>query len=79
MDMGGGPSTIRYLPGTLFYVEDMVVWAHPFDEASGRLNGNRQRVIGGVPVSGGAGAAAFSVAHTGVLAPWPQALIQQAA
>ena len=79
MDMPGGPSTIRYVPGTLFYVEDMVVWAHPFDEASGHLHGNRQRVLGGVPVSGGAGAAAFSVSHTGVLALWPQALIQQAA
>ena len=79
MDMPRGPSTIRYVPGTLFYVEDMVIWAHPFDEASGRLHGERQRVVGGMPASGGSGSFAFSVSHTGVLALWPQALIQQAA
>ena len=79
MDMPGGASTIRYVPGTLFYVASMVVWAHSFDEASGQLRGERRRVIGGLPVNGGLGVAAFSVSNTGVLAFWPQGLIQQAA
>ena len=43
MDLGSS-STIRYVSGHLFYVDNMVLWAQPFDEVSGRIVGNRQRL-----------------------------------
>ena len=61
-------------PGTLFYVDNKVLWAHPFDETTRQLSGNRRRLMGGLPES-----TAFSVSNTGVLAYWTQPLIQQAA
>jgi len=78
MEMPGRISSIRYVPGYLFYVEEMVLWVHPFDETTRRLTGERRRVVGGLP-GGGSGAAPFSVSHTGVLAYWTQSLAQQAA
>jgi Tol biopolymer transport system component len=68
--MGPLLSVIWYAFRYLFYVEDDVLWAHPFDETSHRLIGNRHRVIY---------RSSFSVSHTGVLAYWTQPLIQQKA
>jgi len=78
MEMPGQTSSIRYVPGYLFYVENMVLWAHPFDETTRHLMGERRRVVGGLPAVG-SGVAPFSVSHTGVLAYWTQSLSQQAA
>jgi serine/threonine protein kinase len=78
MEFPKNGSAIQYVPGYLFYVEDMVLWAQPFDESNLRLSGERRRVANGVPLAG-PGAAPFSVSHSGVLAYWTQSLIQQAA
>jgi Tol biopolymer transport system component len=79
MEMQGPGSTIRYVPGYLFYVENMVLWAHPFDESSRRLIGERRRVVAGLATAGKTGVTPFSVSRTGVLAHWTQSVIQQAA
>ena len=79
MDFPLAVSTIRYVPGYLLYVENSVLWAHPFDESSRRLTGQRRRVTAGLPGAGGQGASPFAVSASGVLAYWSQSLIQQAA
>jgi Tol biopolymer transport system component len=78
MELPGNGSTIRYVPGYLFYVVDAVLWVQPFDETNLRVTGERRRIVSGVPVAG-PGAAPFSVSRTGILAYWTQSLIQQAA
>jgi len=79
MDMEGTGSTIRYVPGSLFFVENGVLWVRPFDESSRRLTGERRRVTAGLPNAAGPGVVPFSVSNTGVLAYWTQSLITQAA
>jgi len=79
MEMKNAGSTLRFAPGYLLFVEDMVLWAQPFDESNGRLTGERRRIVGGMPLAGGTGASAFSVSRAGTLAYWTQPLIQQAA
>ena len=79
MDFPVAASTIRYVPGYLLYAENSVLWAHPFDESSRRLTGQRRRVTAGLPGTGGQGGASpFTVSASGVLAYWSQSLIQQA-
>ena len=60
---------IQYAPGYLFYVDNKVLWAHPFDDTTRQLSGNRRRLMGGLPES-----TAFSVSNTGVLAVLDAAL-----
>jgi eukaryotic-like serine/threonine-protein kinase len=60
-------STLRYVPGWAFFVEDGVLFAQPFDEDRLELSGEPLRVIDGVSVTA-YGRAPFAVSPGGVLA-----------
>jgi eukaryotic-like serine/threonine-protein kinase len=64
------PSALAYASGYVFYVNDNVLFARPFDERRLDFSGEPTRVAEGVPVMG-PGRARFSVSAAGVLAYWP--------
>jgi hypothetical protein len=63
-------SSLAYVPGYIFFVQDASLFARPFDEKRLEFAGEAIRVLDGIPVSG-PGRAPFSVSASGVLAYWP--------
>ena len=63
-------SSLAYVPGYVFFVQDAVLFARPFDEQRLEFSGEPTRIVEGVPVMG-PGRAPFSVSAAGVLAYWP--------
>ena len=63
-------SSLAYVPGYIFFVQDASLFARPFDEKRLEFCGEAVRVLDGIPVSG-PGRAPFSVSASGVLAYWP--------
>jgi serine/threonine protein kinase/Tol biopolymer transport system component len=66
-------SALAYASGHLFYVQDRVLFARPFDQERLAFSGDAMRVLEGVPVAGN-GRAPFSVSPAGVLAYSPSAI-----
>jgi serine/threonine protein kinase/Tol biopolymer transport system component len=66
-------SALGYASGHLFYVQDRVLFARPFDQERLAFSGDAMRVLEGVPVVGN-GRAPFSVSAAGVLAYSPSAV-----
>jgi eukaryotic-like serine/threonine-protein kinase len=60
-------SSLAYVPGYVFYVQDATLFARPFDETRLEFSGDPMRIVDGIPVTG-PGRAAFSVSAAGVLA-----------
>ena len=63
-------SSLAYVPGFVFFVQDAALFARPFDEQRLEFSGEPTRIVEGVPVMG-PGRAPFSVSTSGVLAYWP--------
>ncbi len=63
-------SSLAYVPGYVFFVQDASLFAQPFDEQRLEFAGDAIRLLDGIPVSG-PGRASFSVSASGVLAYWP--------
>ena len=63
-------SSLAYVPGYIFFVQDATLFARPFDEKRLEFTGEPIRIVDGIPVMG-PGRAAFSVSAAGVLAYWP--------
>jgi Tol biopolymer transport system component len=63
-------SSLAYVPGYIFFVQDASLFARPFDETRLEFTGEAIRLVDGIPVSG-PGRASFSVSASGVLAYWP--------
>ncbi len=63
-------SSLAYVPGYIFFVQDATLFARPFDETRLEFSGEPIRIVDGIPVMG-PGRAPFSVSATGVLAYWP--------
>jgi eukaryotic-like serine/threonine-protein kinase len=63
-------SSLAYVPGYVFFVQDATLFARPFDERRLEFSGEPIRIVDGVPVMG-PGRAPFSVSAAGVLAYWP--------
>jgi eukaryotic-like serine/threonine-protein kinase len=70
-------SVVAYASGHVFYVQDRVLFARPFDQNRLAFSGEAVRVLEGVPVVGN-GRAPFSVSAAGVLAYWPWAIGESA-
>ena len=66
-------SSLAYVPGYIFFVQDATLFARPFDEKRLEFSGEPIRIVDGIPVAG-PGRAAFSVSAAGVLAYWPYAV-----
>ena len=64
------PSALAYASGYVFYVNDNILFARPFDEQRLDFSGEPTRIADGIPVTG-QGRARFSVSAAGVLAYWP--------
>ncbi|MBI4903674.1 MAG: serine/threonine-protein kinase [Acidobacteria bacterium] len=62
-------SSLSYVPGYLFFVQDSALFATRFDEKSLRFTGEPVRLLEGLPVTP-PGMAPFSVSASGVLAYW---------
>src|SRR5262249_50555231 len=60
-------SSLSYVPGFLFFVQDSALVARAFDESSLRLTGEPVRLLDGVPVTP-PGMAPFSISPSGILA-----------
>jgi Tol biopolymer transport system component len=60
-------SALAYVAGYIFFVQDAVLFARPFDEQRLEFSGEPVRVVEGIPVMG-PGRAPFSVSAAGVLA-----------
>jgi Tol biopolymer transport system component/tRNA A-37 threonylcarbamoyl transferase component Bud32 len=63
-------SSLAYVPGYVFFVQDATLFARPFDERRLAFSGDAIRIVDGIPVMA-PGRAPFSVAAAGVLAYWP--------
>jgi eukaryotic-like serine/threonine-protein kinase len=63
-------SALAYVPGYVFFVQDGVLFARPFDQRRLEFSGEPTRIVEGVPVMG-PGRAPFSVSASGLLAYWP--------
>jgi WD40 repeat protein len=63
-------SALFYAPPYLLYVDEGVLWAHPFDETTLSLSGDPVAVLEGIPKSG-AGYVPVAVSSD-VLAYWPR-------
>jgi serine/threonine protein kinase len=70
-------SALAYASGHLFYVQDRLLFARPFDQNRLAFSGDAVRVLEGVPVIGN-GRAPFSVSAAGVLAYWPSSIGESA-
>ena len=66
-------SSVAYVPGYIFFVQDATLFARPFDEKRLEFSGEPVRIVDGIPVIG-FGRAPFSVSAAGVLAYWPYAV-----
>jgi eukaryotic-like serine/threonine-protein kinase len=66
-------SSLAYVPGYIFFVQDATLFARPFDEKRLEFSDEPIRIVDGIPVWG-PGRAAFSVSASGVLAYWPYPL-----
>lgn len=64
-------SAAAYVRGFIFYVQDGVLFARPFDERRREFTGPPSRVLRGIPVTG-PGRAPFSVSAAGVIAFWSE-------
>jgi eukaryotic-like serine/threonine-protein kinase len=60
-------SMAELVPGFLLYHQDGTVYAHPFDDTSGRLTGDPLPIVEGVQVNAVNGRAAFATSPTGLL------------
>ncbi|HQX83330.1 MAG TPA: hypothetical protein PKW63_16310, partial [Vicinamibacterales bacterium] len=60
-------SMAELVPGDMLYHRDGTVYAHPFDETSGRLSGDPVPIVEGVQSNAVNGRAAFSTSRTGLL------------
>jgi serine/threonine protein kinase/Tol biopolymer transport system component len=60
-------SMAEFVPGFLLYHRDGTVYAHPFDETSGRLTGDPVPIVEGVQLNAVNGRAAFATSRTGLL------------
>jgi len=63
-------SSLAYVPGYVFFVQDRALFARPFDETRLEFSGDAIQILEGIPVTG-PGRAAYSVSAAGVLAYWP--------
>jgi len=63
-------SSLAYVSGFVFFVQDATLFARPFDERRLEFSGDPIPIVDGVPVMG-PGRAPFSVSAAGVLAYWP--------
>ena len=63
-------SSLAYVPGYVFFVQDAALFARAFDEQRLEFSGEPIRIVESVPVMG-PGRAPFSVSAAGVLAYWP--------
>ena len=63
-------SSLAYVPGYVFFVQDAALFARAFDEQRLEFSGEPIRIVAGIPVMG-PGRAPFSVSAAGVLAYWP--------
>ena len=63
------PSSLAYVPGYVFLVQDATLFARPFDEKRLVFSGEPIRLLDGIPVTP-PGRAPFSVSPTGLLAYW---------
>ena len=63
-------SSLAYVPGFVFFVQDATLFARPFDEKRLEFSGGPIGIVQGIPIMA-TGRAAFSVSATGVLAYWP--------
>jgi serine/threonine protein kinase len=66
-------SSLAYVAGYVFFVQDATLFARPFDEQRLAFSGEARRIVAGIPVMG-TGRAPFSVSAAGVLAYWPNPL-----
>ena len=62
-------SSLAYVPGYVFFVQDATLFARPFDEKHLEFSGEPIRLLDGIPVTP-PGRAPFSVSPTGLLAYW---------
>jgi Tol biopolymer transport system component len=62
-------SSLGYVPGYVFFVQDATLFARPFDEKRLEFSGEPIRLLDGIPVTP-PGRAPFSVSPTGLLAYW---------
>ncbi len=62
-------SSIAYVPGYIFFVQDATLFARPFDETRLEFSGAPIPIADGIPILG-PGRAPFSVSAAGVLAYW---------
>jgi Tol biopolymer transport system component len=60
-------SSLAYVAGYVFFVQDAVLFARPFDEQRLEFSGDPVRIVDGIPVIG-PGRSPFSVSAAGVLA-----------
>jgi serine/threonine protein kinase len=63
-------SSLAYVPGYVFFVQDAALFARAFDETRLEFSGDAIQILDGIPVTG-PGRAPFSVSAAGVLAYWP--------
>jgi serine/threonine protein kinase/Tol biopolymer transport system component len=63
-------SSLAYVPGYVFFVQDAALFARAFDETRLDFSGDAIQILDGIPVTG-PGRASFSVSAAGVLAFWP--------
>jgi Tol biopolymer transport system component len=62
-------SSLAYVPGYIFFVQDATLFARPFDETHLEFSGEPIRFVDGIPIMG-PGRAPFAVSAAGVLAYW---------
>jgi serine/threonine protein kinase/Tol biopolymer transport system component len=60
-------SSIAYVPGYIFFVQDATLFARPFDETRLEFSGAQKPIVDGIP-SLGPGLAPFSISAAGLLA-----------
>lgn len=60
-------SMAELVPGYMLYHRDGTVYAHPFDETSGRLSGDPVPIVEGVQINAVNGRAALATSRTGLL------------
>jgi serine/threonine protein kinase/Tol biopolymer transport system component len=63
-------SSLAYVPGYVFFVQDAALFARAFDETRLEFSGDAIQILDGIPVTG-PGRASFSLSAAGVLAYWP--------
>src|SRR4029077_554043 len=57
-------SSLAYVPGYVFFVQDSTLFARPFDEKRLQFSGEAPRIVDGIPIVA-KGRAAFSVSAAG--------------